>query len=71
MATNGYSVLEIRLAQPAIVVAYQLYTANHAFGRNPVAWTFWRKLSGEWQLLDTRSAIAPNEPFTSYVVSDI
>eukprot|EP00965_Chrysotila_dentata_P031963 1065333-Pleurochrysis_carterae.AAC.1 len=55
MATRGNSTLVLTLAEPAVVVSYEFYTANHARGRDPIEWTFWSENErGEWLLLDSR-----------------
>ena len=50
----GYNAtLELSLATPATLSAYELITANDNAGRNPVSWVLSQKLDGAWLTVHT------------------
>ena len=67
-SVNGQSVLVIELKEPALVGAYELFTANDDSNRDPSAWTFEVERDGKWQKLDQRyemQAFVPEKRFAS------
>ena len=65
--TNGQTVLELTLAEPASVLSYELITANDNPGRDPTAWHVSYLVGGRWQQVHAVSGVQPpTNRHTSY-----
>ena len=47
-----YSVLDITLDRSILLAGYDFITARDAPVRDPTTWTVWRRVAGQWELLD-------------------
>ena len=66
------STLVLSFAEPQMVTAYELITADDNDKRDPTAWTFYAKLDDIWVPYDARQVQSPPQlRYTSYGISSI